>query len=248
MRGTTAAVSPSSQFCVQATTSWPDGSYNKAIRCITDNASPLEFLVELNAGSNATSTNATWIGNVSNNDLRFGVNNATRMILDTNGRLGIGTNSPVALLHVSGSNTYTVIPIGTNTYKYNVSNNTWTNNGGGPFSFSISAFFSSNIYVGASVYTSSDRRLKKNIKPIELSLDHYQKLNPVSYNYKIDSTAKLGLIAQDTLKNLEKVDEDDVEGFQYNIDYNQLAVLNCVAIKALIKKIEELEAKLSQLI
>ncbi|ETM41107.1 hypothetical protein L914_13096, partial [Phytophthora nicotianae] len=61
-------------------------------------------------------------------------------------------------------------------------------------------------------------------------------------------TAKLGLIAQDSLKvcseivnyspneNLEKVDEDDVEGFQYNIDYNQLAVLNCVVIKALIKK------------
>ncbi|DBA01680.1 TPA: hypothetical protein N0F65_010331 [Lagenidium giganteum] len=183
---TTAAVSPSSQFCVQATTSWPDGSYNKAIRCITDNASPLEFLVELNAGSNATTTNATWIGNVSNNDLRFGVNNATRMIL--------------ALLHVSGSNTYTVIPIATNTYMYNVSNNTWTNNEGGPFSFSISAYFSSNIYVGASVYTSSDRRLKEHIKPIELSLDHYQKLNPVSYNYKNDSTAKLGLIAQNTLK------------------------------------------------
>ncbi|DBA00279.1 TPA: hypothetical protein N0F65_007923, partial [Lagenidium giganteum] len=230
---TTAAVPSSSQFCVQATTSWPDGSYNKAIRCITDNAAPLEFIVKLNAGSNAKSTNATWIGNVSNNDLRFGVNNATRMIFDTNGRLEIETNLPVALLHVSGSNPYTIIRISTNTYNYNVSNNTWTNNRGGPFSFSISAYFSSNIYT-----------VTENIKPIELSLDHYQKLNPVSYNYKNDSTAKL--VSPD--ENLEKVDEDDVESFQYNIDYNQLAVLNGVAIKALIKKIEELEAKQSQLI
>ncbi|GMF65751.1 unnamed protein product [Phytophthora lilii] len=59
-------------------------------------------LTELGINSTATSEsksimaieqpqrNATWMGNATNNDLRFGVNNSTSMILTTTGRLGLG--------------------------------------------------------------------------------------------------------------------------------------------------------------
>ncbi|GMF22377.1 unnamed protein product [Phytophthora lilii] len=106
------------------------------------------------------------------------------MQLTTAGRLGVGATTPVALLHVSGVANYTITNIPTNTYIYNVSNNTWANLGGGPVTISIAAFFNDDIYVQNSVYTSSDRRLKENIKEIDLDIERYKFLKPSSYNYK----------------------------------------------------------------
>ncbi|GMF19195.1 unnamed protein product [Phytophthora lilii] len=106
--------------------------------------------------------------------------------------------TPVAPLHVSGVANYTITNIATNTYIYNVSNNTWGNLGGGPVTISIAAFLNDDIYVQNSVYTSSDRRLKENIQDIDLDIDIYiyKLLRPSSYNYKnqLDKT-KIGLIA-----------------------------------------------------
>ena len=60
-----------------------DGSYQKVLDLQSNNVSPIEFCIEINSGANTTTTNATWFGNLTNNDLRFGVNNSTKMILDT---------------------------------------------------------------------------------------------------------------------------------------------------------------------
>lgn len=176
-----------------------------------------------------------------------------RMCLLNNGRLGIGTTTPRTTLEVTGNVSQTTVPFATNTYSYNVSNNTWTNNGGGPFSYNVCAWFNGNIYVNNSIYNASDRRLKEDIKPIDLDLKMYQKLKPCSYNYKNDTKRQLGFIAQEMLtvcgeavtmtdnENLKKEEEGDIEGIQMNIDYKQISVLNVAAIQKLLDRISMLE-------
>ncbi len=178
-----------------------------------------------------------------------------RMNLTSTGRLGIGATAPRCGLEVGsgGSVSQTTIGIGTNTFSYNVFNNTYTNHGGGPFSYSVCAWFNGNIYVSNSIYNASDRRLKENIKTIDIELEHYKKINPVSYNYKNDNKQQLGFIAQEMKdvcgeavsyvdnENLKVEADGDIEGVQMNIDYKQISVMNCAIIKKLIDKIEKLE-------
>lgn len=181
-----------------------------------------------------------------------------RMCLLNTGRLGIGTTTPRTTLEVQGNVNQTTVPFGTNTYSYNVSNDVYTNHGGGPFVYSICAHFGGNIYVSNSVYNASDRRLKENIKVLDIDIEHYKKINPVSYNYKNDTQSQIGFIAQEMRaicgeavsyadnENLKKDSDDDIEGVQMNIDYKQISVMNTAVIKKLIARIEKLESKIKR--
>jgi len=185
-------------------------------------------------------------------DMLYWYNGGYRMCLTPSGRLGINTASPFAPLTVNGNATLTIVDIGTISYRYNVSNNTWTNLGGGPVSYSISGYFTSNIFVQNSVYTSSDRRLKTDITPLDVSLEHYKKIKPVSYRMKNELKTKLGFIAQDMLEVAQEVVEigknDELEGgYQYNIDYSQMTAINASAIQKLIAEVEELKKIISGL-
>ncbi|GMF46269.1 unnamed protein product [Phytophthora lilii] len=86
--------------------SYLDGSYTRMLTFSGSNITPVQFQIQVHNGTNSTPSNATWIGNYTNNDLRFGINNSTAMILTTTGRLGVGTTTPSAPLHIVGSNTY----------------------------------------------------------------------------------------------------------------------------------------------
>jgi hypothetical protein len=72
----------------------------------------------------------------------------------------------------------------------------------------------------------SDRNFKKDIEDLNIGLDLITKLNPVSYNYKIDSdgTPKMyGLIAQDLEQSLEEVgvDKNSVQLLQHKPNDNE---------------------------
>jgi hypothetical protein len=190
------------------------------------------------------------------NRIDFGFYGGALMYLMASGRLGIGTSSPRAPLEVSGTNTsYTVSSFSTNSYSYDVSSNSWANRGGGPFTLTnINAWFNGNIYVSTGLWTTSDRRLKENIKSINMDIERYKMLNPVSYTYKNDSKTKLGLVAQEVMKvcgeaigmvpneNLKEEDDDSPEGVQLSLDYNAITILNVDIIKKLINRVEQLEA------
>ncbi|KAG6941540.1 hypothetical protein JG688_00018613 [Phytophthora aleatoria] len=45
-----------------------DGSYSRMMHCYGSNATPIEFQIEVSNGTNATSSNAAWIGTRTNND------------------------------------------------------------------------------------------------------------------------------------------------------------------------------------
>ncbi|GMF24313.1 unnamed protein product [Phytophthora lilii] len=71
-------------------------------------------------GINSTATNDNHIErdlDATNNNLRIGVNNSTSMILTTTGRLGLGTTSPSATLHVPGCNSFVFGAGGTTVYR-----------------------------------------------------------------------------------------------------------------------------------
>ncbi|GMF36788.1 unnamed protein product [Phytophthora fragariaefolia] len=74
-----------------------DGSYTRCCSFYGSNITPAWFQIEVSNGSKTVSTSATWIGNNSDTDLRFGTNNSTYSIClgGTNrGRWGFGTTSP----------------------------------------------------------------------------------------------------------------------------------------------------------
>jgi len=259
------------QVCINTAT--PNGNYQltvnksatKAGISVNGNATILKLQNSGGSTSDRTSFemthNTTWecslggSGHSTAPNSLYWYNGGYRMCLTPSGRLGINTASPFCPLVVNGFSSLTITDIGTSTMAYNISNNTWTNLGGGPVSYNISAYFSSAIHVQNTIYCSSDRRLKENIQPLEITEEHYQKLMPKSYSYKNDDKTKLGLIAQDVLgicreavmmnpnEKLEIEQEGDIQGVQLNIDYQSILMMSVAIIKKLIDRMDKLEKK-----
>ncbi|GMF16856.1 unnamed protein product [Phytophthora lilii] len=115
-----------------------DGSYTRVLTFSGSSITPVQFQIEVHNGTNSTSSNALWIGNITNNDLRFKVNNSTSIILTTTGRLGLGTTSPSAPLHVPGSNNF-VFGAGTTVYRLRTDSGA-TESALGPITYSVALY------------------------------------------------------------------------------------------------------------
>lgn len=183
------------------------------------------------------------------NRLDFGFYGGALMYLLANGRLGLGTSSPSCGLDVAtGENSVTFTTnIGVNSLSYAISSNSWTNFGGGPYSANICARFRGSVWIQDRLWATSDRRLKDEIKPLDFDLEHFRKLNPVSYKWKNQQSVQLGLIAQDVKNvcaeavsytendNMIGGSEDEPAGVQLTVDYNAINMMNVTAIKKLIE-------------
>ena len=186
-------------------------------------------------------------------------NSGYRMVLRDSGRLGIGTTSPSCALDVAaGENSVTTTSnFMIDTLVYNISSNAWSNLGGGPVSVNMCARFRGSIWVQDKLYATSDRRLKKDITPLDFDLDHYSKLNPVSYTWKNGKRSQLGLIAQEVKdicsEAVSLVENDnmkiemngDIEKMQYCIDYNCINIMSIVVIKKLIKNVASIADRIA---
>jgi hypothetical protein len=109
----------------------------------------------------------------------------------------------------------------------------------------------------------SDRNFKRDIEDLNIGLDLVTKLNPVSYNYKIDNdgTPKMfGLIAQDLEQSLEEVGvdknsvqllqhkpNDDEKESDYSLDYLKLTPILIKAIQEQQTIIEDLKTRIETL-
>jgi len=101
-------------------------------------------------------------------------------------------------------------------------------------------------------FTSSDKRLKKNIINIENPIDKIKKLNGVSFEWKheIDETVmnktNLGVIAQEVQKVLPEIVKERDDGY-LAIKYEQIVPVLIEGIKEQQKQIDELKQKLEEL-
>ena len=251
-------------FDAKGSNSYLDGSYNRFLRFEGANANPVIFELQVHSGNASTASNAAYFGTISENQLRFGTNNSTRMCIDSSGRVGIGTNSPAANLSVSGSTNIT-LGVGLQTvYQFDVSNgtSTITNLGSAPVTTAVSATFSSFINCSG-IKQVSDGRLKSNIK--NLDLERAKKLyniNAVNYNWIKDPNgmAEIGVIAQDVMDqglvdlvafsiNEELKADDKVlkDGVALNIIYDRITCYLLELVQDQNNRIHKLENIISNL-
>ncbi|GMF62038.1 unnamed protein product [Phytophthora fragariaefolia] len=222
-----------------------DGSYTRMCSFYGSNVTPAWFQIEVSNGSKTVSTSATWIGNNSDTDLRFGTNNSTYGIClggANRGRWGFGTTSPAYGVH----NTLTVSTIldaaGTGVAYFLKSNGLVSTLG--PLSaIPVGIGTVGAILAGSGVYTTSDARLKKDFtKLYDYVADAMLKIEPLMFRYQSDDDTiplQIGYKAQDLIRvglphcinfvpNEDMHVEDaevDTEGIQYSVDYSKMVCL-----------------------
>lgn len=238
--------------------SFPDGSYCRHLVCRNNSVDVISFQIEILEGSGLTTTNGTFIGNITQNDLKFGVNNSTKMTISsassTSGFIGIGTSSPVVPLDVSTSGTSRTFDVGG--LGYGQLSKTTTTFSIGPVTTNITAQFSNSVLLSTgSYYTISDQRIKKNFTEIKDTTSFIRNVNPCLFEYRNDSGQKyLGYKAQDVAKesielinfidnpNMKIEGEGDIEGVQLSVDYTKVCCLLHKAMQVLLDRVDELEA------
>jgi hypothetical protein len=111
----------------------------------------------------------------------------------------------------------------------------------GSFVGSISTDGSNTAY-----NTSSDYRLKEELKPIDNPLQKVLSLNPVNFKYKNSKTRQDGFIAHEIQEILPYLVTGEKDGEQMQeVDYSKLTPILIAAIKEQQKQIEELKNKVS---
>jgi RecJ-like exonuclease len=98
------------------------------------------------------------------------------------------------------------------------------------------------------LWSSSDLRWKKNIIPVENSLDKVMQLNPVQFDWRttefpdlnFSKDHQIGVIAQEVEKVFPELVKTDADGFKA-VAYDKLAVISISAIKQQQLEIEKLQ-------
>ncbi|GMF37458.1 unnamed protein product [Phytophthora fragariaefolia] len=224
---------------------YPDGSYTRMCSFYGSNITPAWFQIEVSNGSKTVSTSATWIGNNSDTDLRFGTNNSTYGIClgGTNrGRWGFGTTSPAYGVH----NTLTVsttLDAGATGVAYFLKSGGLVSTLGPLSAIPVGIGTVGAILAGSGIYTTSDARIK--IDWTELNddvCDAMLKVEPLLFRYKTDDDSvplQIGYKAQALLRanlphcinftpNADMHVEDpevDSPGLQFSVDYSKMVCL-----------------------
>ncbi len=183
-----------------------------------------------NYGSKAINYNSYWNGAVSrlqddfSSSLRF--NNDGSIQFDA-GSFGLA-NTPVSLIQ---------------TMRINNNGNVAIGNFSPSFKLDVAGIVRAPLFL-----TSSDRRLKSNIVPIETPLEKVLKLNGVSYKLNIEIEANnrkhFGFIAQDLKEIIPEIVFEDSNG-SLSVDYIAIIPHLVEAIKLQNQEIEELKSQLA---
>jgi hypothetical protein len=103
--------------------------------------------------------------------------------------------------------------------------------------------FSGNVISATDFNTTSDSRLKKNVKELseETSSSVISKLNPVSFDWNMNENHAYGFIAQEVEEILPELIINREDGFK-GISYSQLIPFLVKEIQSLNKRMEQLQA------
>lgn len=176
---------------------------------------------------------------VLNNEVRFGSNggslsgSSTSLLLGVNGAAGVGYYNQT---NEFGPVSHNTIKLGTSSFRWS---EIWSVNG---------------------LNQTSDRRLKKDITPVENGLHKVLQLNPVTYRWKKDDGhTHVGFIAQEIETVLpeivrksnindrnttDRVPANDMD--MYAVNYSEIIPVLVKAIQELNQKVADLEAQLNK--
>ncbi|GMG16839.1 unnamed protein product [Phytophthora fragariaefolia] len=187
-------------------TNWLDGSYSILQDWYGGNVTPIRAVLEVNNGSSATSTNAGFFGSSTDNDLKLGTNNATRMTIlggANAGRVGIGSTSPAHGLHNTLTVSTTLDAAGTGVAYFLKSGGLMSTLG--PLSaIPVGIGTLGAILATCGCYTTSDARLNKDWTELNDDVcDAMLKVEPLLFRYKSDDDTiplQIGYKAQALLR------------------------------------------------
>ncbi|TFG35438.1 MAG: tail fiber domain-containing protein [Parcubacteria group bacterium] len=103
-------------------------------------------------------------------------------------------------------------------------------------------------------YSSSDIRMKKNIEPLGSVIKKLEKINPVTFDWRIEEFKEkdlpegrqIGMIAQEVEKEFPELVRTGDDGYK-SLDYDKLTAVLLEAIKEQQKQIEDLRGEVQEL-
>jgi len=98
------------------------------------------------------------------------------------------------------------------------------------------------VTYGKLAQSKSDRRLKKDIQPLETPLDKVSKLEGKKFKWKDDNAQDFGVIAQEVEKVLPELTSEDKEGYK-SVNYQGMIPYLIESIKELKNEVETLKSK-----
>ena len=184
------------------------------------------------------------------------ISRSNAMVVLKNGNIGIGTDTPQELLHISGGRlrigSETIEDTGSNRLSFNASLlpdvDDAMNLGNANFRWNA-------VWSVDGAINTSDRRGKKNIKNLNYGLAEILQMQPVSFNWKSKNNPdlKLGLIAQDLLKLVPEVvkthswEIDETTNQLTKKELERLGVYYSDLVPVLINAIKEQQATIDAL-
>jgi len=181
---------------------------------------------------------------------------AARILIDSSGNIGINTISPGQTLDVNGtgiirsvadsSNSTTAAFIVTGGVSISKTSNATSVTSGGALTIAGGVGILKDVYVGGTVTSSSDTRLKKNLRPLESVLDKIEKITPLKYNsiHAFDHDDHIGFIAQDFEEHFPELLMRNSQDAYYSLAYDRITSLNMACIKELKQENELLKKRL----
>ncbi|MEJ5266025.1 MAG: tail fiber domain-containing protein [Bacteroidales bacterium] len=211
--------------------------------------------------------------------LYWHLNNFSQIRMSANGYVGIGNlygAQPRRVLDVNGEAYFSCIPSTSGIYFANYhnywnnkwydepiilpqwGNSAWLGNSNIPFW----RVYTNQIWTADGIVHQSDRRLKKDIQPLQTGLEKIKKMRPVTYNLILDSMLlpdskrekydkkrlqKIGLIAQEVAEVIPEAVVKDEGRNLYGIDYTVVIPVLVQAIKEQQLIIENLQNEIKEL-
>jgi hypothetical protein len=225
-------------------------------------------------GNAGTSPATNFIGTTNAQPLVFRTNDVEKMRIAVNGNVGIGTATPnnhvqiakddygqfggLAISDVAGANAsnFTITPgyygsVATFGVTLDVTGEAPIGfsdpiipAADGQFSCGTSAYRWGAVYALNGTINTSDARMKKNVRNLDLGLDEVMKLRPVVYDWKDDSGKdKIGFIAQELRKVVPNVVIGDESKERLGVFYSDMVPVLTKAIQEQQAQIDALKAE-----
>ena len=205
----------------------------------------------------ATSGNVT-LTNAAGGSIRL-FNENTIALTATGGNVGINTTSPGQTFDVNGtgiirsvvdaSNSTTAAFVVTGGVSISKTSNATSVTSGGALTVAGGMGVLKDVYVGGTVTSSSDTRLKKNLRPLDSILDKIENITPLKYNsiHAFDHEDHIGFIAQDFEEYFPELLMRNSQDAYYSLAYDRITALNMACIKELKEQNKELNRRIEEL-